>query len=191
MKINNKISEPLCSTEVSKLLAELGFRVSTEANLWILAKDHTDNYNKGLPLDESKVFFAKNADELDQKTYIDGDVEHEVFHVLSIPTQAVVLEWLTVNFEVIVLPFIQFENEGAFDETLKETLEFTYYLFDLKEMRETGYNVLPYINVGVGDFVIKNPENPNDGWRTREEATNGGLLEALKKLIKKQKLTKQ
>ena len=80
--------------EISKLLKDKGFKGSTHANWWILHKDHHENYKKRLPVDESKVFFAKNSYDLDLKIQIDEEREHNVFHVLSAPTIAEVVMWL-------------------------------------------------------------------------------------------------
>ena len=80
--------------EISKLLKDKGFKGSTHANWWILHKDHHENYKKRLPVDESKVFFAKNSYDLDLKIQIDEEREHNVFHVLSAPTISEVVMWL-------------------------------------------------------------------------------------------------
>lgn len=80
--------------EISKLLKDKGFKGSTHANWWILYKDHHENYKKRLPVDESKVFFAKNSYDLDLKIQIDEEREHNVFHVLSAPTISEVVMWL-------------------------------------------------------------------------------------------------
>lgn len=101
--INNQIEEPICSREICKLLEEKGFKVKTKANYWILAKDHTENYNKGLPVDESKVFLAKNKAELDQIITISEDEYHNVYHVCPAPTHGLVNEWLRVNFGLWVV----------------------------------------------------------------------------------------
>lgn len=82
------------SFEIAKLLKEKEFDKSTEANWWILAKDHSENYNKKLPVDESKIFFTENSYELEMATQIDEDTEHNVYHVLSAPTIADVVMWL-------------------------------------------------------------------------------------------------
>jgi|APGre2960657373_1045057.scaffolds.fasta_scaffold76840_3 hypothetical protein len=80
--------------EIAKLLKDKGFKGSTHANWWILQKDHHENYKKRLPVDESKVFFAKNSYDLDLKIQIDEEREHNVFHVLSAPAIAEVVMWL-------------------------------------------------------------------------------------------------
>lgn len=82
------------SFEIAKLLKEKGFDKSTASNWWILAKDHSENYNKKLPVDESKIFFTKDSDELEIKTQIDEDTQHNVYHVLRAPTIAEVVMWL-------------------------------------------------------------------------------------------------
>ena len=117
--INNQIKEALCSREICKLLDEKGFKVDTEANYWILAKDHTENYDKGLPVDESKVFFAENQDELDSIIAIDEDEYHNVYHVCHAPTHGLVNEWLRVNFGLwVAVYFINFRPRVDF--TLQE-----------------------------------------------------------------------
>lgn len=80
--------------EIAKLLKEKGFKQSTEANWWILAKDHSDNYMNGLPVDESKIFFTKDSCELESRIQIDENTEHNVFHYLVAPTIAEVVMWL-------------------------------------------------------------------------------------------------
>ena len=92
--------------ELAKLLKEKGFDEGTEANWWILAKDHTENYKKKLPVDESKIFFTNNLDEFELKTQIDEETEHNAYHVLSAPTIAQVIMWLYEKYEiwVVVLP---------------------------------------------------------------------------------------
>ena len=80
--------------EIAKILKEKGFKESTEANWWILTKDHSDNYMNRLPVDESKIFFAKDSCELESKIQIDENTEHDVFHFLRAPTIADVVMWL-------------------------------------------------------------------------------------------------
>jgi hypothetical protein len=87
--MNTPVSFP-----IAKLLKEKGFDESTESNWWILAKDHSENYNKKLPVDESKIFFTKNSYELELKTQIDENTEHNFYHVLKAPTIAEVVMWL-------------------------------------------------------------------------------------------------
>jgi hypothetical protein len=90
--MNTPVSFP-----IAKLLKEKGFDESTESNWWILAKDHSENYNKKLPVDESKIFFTKNSYELELKTQIDENTEHNFYHVLKAPTIAEVVTWLYEN----------------------------------------------------------------------------------------------
>ena len=82
------------SFELAKMLKEKGFDKSTEANWWILAKDHQFNYIKGLPVDESKIFFTKNSNELESITQIDEETEHNVYHVMCCPTITQTVMWL-------------------------------------------------------------------------------------------------
>lgn len=87
--MNNTVTYSL-----AKLLEEKGFDKHTQANWWILAKDHSENYRKNLLVDESKIFFAKDSYELELKTRIDEETEHNVYHVLGVPTIADVVMWL-------------------------------------------------------------------------------------------------
>lgn len=133
--INNQIEEPICSREICKLLEEKGFKVKTKANYWILAKDHTENYNKGLPVDESKVFLAKNKAELDQIITISEDEYHNVYHVCPAPTHGLVNEWLRVNFGMWIVIYPLYRKIGLrVDFTLKENwdnMELTNKQYDI------------------------------------------------------------
>jgi hypothetical protein len=71
------------ATKLSELKADL----RSNRNQWLLAKD------KG---DMSKSFIC-DSDELESYTQIDEDIEHNVYHCLSIPEQWQVVEWLWVN----------------------------------------------------------------------------------------------
>lgn len=90
----SKIEPKYITYEQANLLDEKGFDEDTNANWWILASDHRDNK---LPLDESKIFFCGDSDELESKTYIDDETIHNVYHVLSCPEQWMVVEWLRIN----------------------------------------------------------------------------------------------
>lgn len=98
----------------AKLLKEKGVIKNTEANWWILAKDHSDNYKKGLPVDETKIFFAANHRELSLKTQIDEDREHNVYHVLSVPTIAEVVMWLYEKYGIWVVVDNLIDNKFYF-----------------------------------------------------------------------------
>ena len=116
--MNTPVSFP-----IAKLLKEKGFDESTESNWWILAKDHSENYNKKLPVDESKIFFTKNSYELELKTQIDENTEHNVYHVLKAPTIADVVMWLYEKHGIWIVvnphkgendlgkPFMEFDPE--------------------------------------------------------------------------------
>ncbi len=80
--------------ELAKLLKEKGFDKRTTANWWILAKDHSENYKKCLPYDESKIFFAANETKYSDIVDIDGEKYHNAYHVLSAPTISDVVMWL-------------------------------------------------------------------------------------------------
>jgi hypothetical protein len=90
------------SYELAKLLNEKGFDKSTEANWWIFAKDDL-NYKKRLPIDESKVFFTEDSDELELKTRIDEETSHTIYHVLAAPTIAQVVMWLYETHKIWVI----------------------------------------------------------------------------------------
>ena len=92
--------------EASKLLKEKGFDKSTEANWWILAKDHSKN----IPIEERKIFFAKDSYELELKTQIDEETEHNVYHVLSAPIISDVVMWLYEKHEIWIYPILILEN---------------------------------------------------------------------------------
>ena len=113
--------------EISKLLKDKGFKGSTHANWWILYKDHHENYKKRLPVDESKVFFAKNSYDLDLKIQIDEEREHNVFHVLSAPTIAEVVMWLYEEHEIWTVVNVNIMESWYFEH------------FDLKEKRNAEF----------------------------------------------------
>lgn len=98
----------------AKLLKEKGFKQSTEANWWILAKDHSDNYMNGLPVDESKIFFTKDSCELESRIQIDENTEHNVFHYLVAPTIAEVVMWLYEKHDVWIYVIPAEDNKKVF-----------------------------------------------------------------------------
>ena len=122
--------------EISKLLKDKGFKGSTHANWWILYKDHHENYKKRLPVDESKVFFAKNSYDLDLKIQIDEEREHNVFHVLSAPTIAEVVMWLYKKHGIwiSVSPVFEF-NDGR-----KDYLTLQGYQYYITVITDNKYN---------------------------------------------------
>lgn len=105
--MNTPVSKP-----IAKLLKEKGFRESTEANWYILAKDHSKNYNKGLPADESKVFFTKDSYELSNIIEIDEDTIHQVFHVLAVPSIVDVVMWFYEKHGI----WIEVQHCGTFNQ---------------------------------------------------------------------------
>jgi hypothetical protein len=113
--------------EISKLLKDKGFKGSTHANWWILYKDHHENYKKRLPVDESKVFFAKNSYDLDLKIQIDEEREHNVFHVLSAPTISEVVMWLYEEHGIWTVVNVNIMGSWYFEH------------FDLKEKRNAEF----------------------------------------------------
>ena len=113
--------------EISKLLKDKGFKGSTHANWWILHKDHHENYKKRLPVDESKVFFAKNSYDLDLKIQIDEEREHNVFHVLSAPTISEVVMWLYEEHGIWTVVNVNIMGSWYFEH------------FDLKEKRNAEF----------------------------------------------------
>jgi hypothetical protein len=88
--------------EQAKLLKEKGFDTASTGNWWILARDYSDNYSKNLPVDESKIFFCKSTYELELRTEIDEENQHQVYHVLSVPEQWQVVEWLRVKHGIFI-----------------------------------------------------------------------------------------
>ena len=113
--------------EIAKLLKDKGFKGSTHANWWILQKDHHENYKKRLPVDESKVFFAKNSYDLDLKIQIDEEREHNVFHVLSAPTISEVVMWLYEEHGIWTVVNVNIMGSWYFEH------------FDLKEKRNAEF----------------------------------------------------
>ena len=113
--------------EISKLLKDKGFKGSTHANWWILHKDHHENYKKRLPVDESKVFFAKNSYDLDLKIQIDEEREHNVFHVLSAPTISEVVMWLYEEHGIWTVVNVNIMGSWYFEH------------FDLKKKRNAEF----------------------------------------------------
>lgn len=97
------MEDTIISLETAKLAKEKGFKSNTQANYWILAKDHSENYKNKLPIDWNKVFLAKNSQELENFTYIDEKHEHNVYHVLSIPTQSLLQKWLREIHNIHIL----------------------------------------------------------------------------------------
>ena len=95
--MNTPVTYPL-----AKLLKEKGFDKNTEANWWILAEHHSENYKKGLPVDETKIFFTRNSQELSLKTQIDEEREHNVYHVLGVPTISDIVAWLYKDHRIWV-----------------------------------------------------------------------------------------
>ena len=63
------------------------------------------------------------------------------------PIYQQLVDWFREKHEIYILPFIQFENKGVYDEELKESLDNIYFIFNLKELRKNNQNVLPYIEV--------------------------------------------
>lgn len=116
------MNTPIRSFPIAKLLKEKGFDESTEANWWILAKDHSENYSKKLPPDESKIFFSKDSYELEMKTQIDEDTEHNVYHVLSAPTIAEVVMWLYEKHKIwISIDMVYEEDQTGFWYCIRES----------------------------------------------------------------------
>ena len=121
--------------EVSKLLKEKGFKKSTDANWWILTKDHSDNYLNGRPVDESKIFFTKDSYELELKIQIDEDREHNVFHVLSAPTVAEVVMWL-------------YENHGIWIYTWNSDINMTFRVW-IQNLRIKSNDTIEVPNIKI------------------------------------------
>jgi len=139
--MNTPVSFP-----IAKLLEEKGFDKSTEANWWILAKDHSENYNKKLPVDESKIFFAENSYELELKTQIDEETEHNVYHVLGAPTIAEVVMWL-------------YEKHGVWIE-LTMGKDHTGVWFDW----DIFSTITPRKDDILGEEGVEYEDDPNEKW---------------------------
>ncbi len=90
------------------------------------------------------------------------------------PTQSLLQKYLRETHEIYVLPFIQFENPVEGYEI--QEMDYIYYIFNLKEMRDKRIDVLPYIGEGIGNFVTYNYESI-------EEAFGEGLKEAIESLM--------
>ena len=64
---------------------------SSKANWWILGRDH----KYGQPLDESKVFFARNRQEFENVTQVEGEeYELSAYHVANCPSIDGIKRWL-------------------------------------------------------------------------------------------------
>lgn len=139
--------------EIAKLLFDKKYSKPTEANWWILTKDHSDNYMNGLPVDESKIFFAKDSHELESKIHIDENTEHNVFHYLVAPTIAEVVMWL-------------YENHGIWI-CVDKAEDFNWWKFGIRKLNDIGYE-----RIGFGsDF------------NTPSEAYEAAITHTLKNLI--------
>lgn len=112
--------------ELAKLLEEKGFKKNTKANWWILAKDHDENYKKGLPVDESKIFFTKNSREFDLKTEIDEETMHNVYHVLNVPTISKVIMWLYKKHKIWINVSIGHDEDKIWFNAYIEKIELGY-----------------------------------------------------------------
>jgi hypothetical protein len=140
------MEDKLVGFEVAKLAKSIGFD-------WEVRKYFTFDEER-----ESDIYH--NHNEADFKT--------------SRPTQTILQKYLREVHEIYVLPFIQFENPVEGYE-IKE-IDYIYYIFNLKEMRDKRIDVLPYIGEGVGSFVTYN-------YKSIEDAFEEGLKEAIEQLI--------
>lgn len=99
--MNKPISLDLAKFLDGKELLE-SIPTESQAGWHILAIDHSENYKKGLPVDESKVFYTANQQEYDNKTEIDEETYHNTYHVFSAPTMADVVMWLYREYGIWV-----------------------------------------------------------------------------------------
>jgi hypothetical protein len=146
---------------IAKLLKEKGFKESTKANWYILSKDHSENYNKGLPVDESKIFFAKDSYELSNIIEIDEDTEHQVFHFLAVPTIADVVMWLLEKHKIwIWIGCRDLENNGK-----------TIFIANGRNIPSTKSNGF------VVDIIPYQPkDNPSEAYESAIEYTLNNLI---------------
>jgi hypothetical protein len=137
--------------EQAKSLKEKGCNISSNGNWWILAKDHSENYRKKLPVDESKIFFTDNDEELNSYTTIDEETEHNVYHVLSAPEQWQVVEWLRVNHGIWVNVYFDTWNTETYDFSvcIKGRKDYQYDDFTEFDSPQEAYSA-------AFDYVLNN-----------------------------------
>lgn len=151
----SKIEPKYITYEQANLLDDKGFDEHTNANWWILASDHRDNK---LPLDESKIFFCADSDELESKTYIDDETVHNVYHVLSCPEQWMVVEWLRINHGI----WIEVSCDTVLDEN-ENDIDLWY--FSLRKLN-------PVSIIYSGDFI----NTPQDAYSAAIDYVLNNLL---------------
>lgn len=139
-EINNNIQEPICSSEVSQLLKEKGFDVPT-----------SQFYRNGELIDPKRfadLYINKNSD-FAENTFI------------TAPTQSVAVEWIRVNFGIVVL--------------LEPSLH-NYYIYRCIVISPTHFKHRQVKTYLSEENVIKDFDKP-------QEAIEAGLLYVLKKMI--------
>ncbi len=114
--IYEKITEDYVSIEVAKAIDKMNIRLKSNMSTWVLAKD------KG---DESKYFTCLSED-LDNHTNIDEETYHNAYHVMTVPTQSLVVKWLRerCQIEITQTPSIREKTEKGlfmFEITRKAT----------------------------------------------------------------------
>lgn len=87
------MKDQLISFDTAALAKEKGFNESTAANYWKLAKDKGNN---------DKIFLACDHVELEDIIRIDEGREHNVYHVLRVPTQSLLQKWLREKYLIHV-----------------------------------------------------------------------------------------